>query len=93
MTSVTNISEMDKSMKVWIIVRCRIAIMFGALLSACQVADAQRDFVSFERIILDEQMLGGYGVEVADVDSDGLTDIIALATNPAQLIWYKNPGW
>jgi len=93
MTSVTNISEMDKSMKVWIIVRCRIAIMFGALLAACQVADAQRDFVSFERIILDEQMLGGYGVEVADVDSDGLTDIIALATNPAQLIWYKNPGW
>ncbi|SVE30944.1 uncharacterized protein METZ01_LOCUS483798, partial [marine metagenome] len=52
--------------------------MFGALLAACQVADAQRDFVSFERIVLDDQMLGGYGVEVADVDRDGLADVIAL---------------
>ena len=83
MTGETKISEMDKSMKVWIVVRFRIAIMFGALLAACQVADAQREFVSFERIILDEQMLGGYGVEVADVDSDGLTDICLLYTSPS----------
>ena len=84
---------MDNSSKIWIIVRFRVAIMFGALLTACQVADAQRDFISFERIVLDDQMLGGYGVEVADVDRDGLADVIALATNPAQLNWYKNPGW
>ena len=84
---------MDSSRKIWIIVRFRVTILFGALLAACQVADAQRDFVSFERIVLDDQMLGGYGVEVADVDRDGLADVIALATNPAQLNWYKNPGW
>ena len=84
---------MDNSRKIWIIVRFRVTIMFSALLAACQVADAQCDFVSFERIVLDDQMPGGYGVEVADVDRDGLVDVIALATNPAQLNWYKNPGW
>jgi len=68
-------------------------LLFSGLFTACQVADAQRGFVDFEKFTLDESMRGGYGVEVADVDGDGLTDIIALATNPAQFAWYKNPGW
>jgi hypothetical protein len=68
-------------------------ILFAGLLTACQVADAQRGFVGFDKTVLDEDMRGGYGVEVADVDGDGRSDIIALATNPAQLVWYRNPGW
>jgi len=68
-------------------------VLFTGLLSACQVADAQRGFVEFEKTTLDSSMRGGYGVEVADVDNDGLTDVIALATNPAQFVWYRNPGW
>lgn len=71
----------------------RCTILFAGLLSACQIADAQRSFVSFDKVTIDEEMRGGYGVEVADMDGDGLTDIIALATNPAQFVWYKNPGW
>jgi len=70
-----------------------IVMLFAGLLTACQVADAQRGFVDFEKNTLDESMRGGYGVEVADVDGDGLTDIVALSTNPAQFAWYKNPGW
>ncbi len=71
----------------------RCTILFTGLLTACQIADAQRSFVSFEKVTLDEEMRGGYGVEVADMDGDGLTDIVALATNPAQFVWYKNPTW
>jgi len=59
------------------------------VLNACQSADAQR----FERIVVDEKMAGGYGLEVADIDGDGLLDIVALATNPAQFVWYRNPSW
>lgn len=59
------------------------------MLAACQSADSLR----FERLVLDEQMAGGYGLEVADIDGDGLLDIVALATNPAQFVWYRNPSW
>lgn len=71
----------------------QLTLLFTGLLTACQVADAQRGFVDFNKFTLDEEMRGGYGVEVADVDGDGLLDIIALATNPAQFAWYKNPDW
>jgi len=79
-----------------LLLRAKLIILFSCLLTACQIADAQRssaNFVSFEKFTLDEAMSAGYGVEVADIDGDGLADIIALATNPAQLAWYKNPGW
>lgn len=71
----------------------KLALLFSGLFTACQVADAQRGFVNFEKFTLDESMQGGYGVEIADVDGDGRLDIIALATNPAQLAWYRNPDW
>ncbi|MCB1669570.1 MAG: VCBS repeat-containing protein [Gammaproteobacteria bacterium] len=71
----------------------RLFILFGSLLTACQIADAQRGFVSFTRITLDDTMQGGYGVEIADIDTDGLPDIVALSTNPGRFVWYKNPSW
>lgn len=77
--------------------RVRFQALFVLLLAgfqaACQVADAQRGFVSFQKTTLDTGMRGGYGVEIADIDGDGLLDILALATNPAQFVWYKNPDW
>ena len=63
------------------------------LLTACQVADAQRGFVTFSKYTLDETMVGGYGVDIADVDGDGLLDIVALATSSGRFGWYKNPSW
>ncbi len=74
-------------------VKFKIALIFSSLLTACQAVDAQRGFVDFEKHTLDEQMQGGYGVELADLDGDGLVDVVALATNPAQFVWYKNPSW
>ncbi len=87
---------MRKSNRAGIIVKLKLVILFSGLLTACQVADAQRqsaDFVSFEKFILDDAMGGGSGVVLADVDGDDLTDIVAFSNNPAQFAWYKNPTW
>lgn len=43
--------------------------------------------------LIDGQFKGGYQVSVADVDTDGKPDVIALSTLPSQLVWYKNPSW
>ena len=36
---------------------------------------------------------GGYQVIAADVNGDGKPDLIALASNMPELVWYENPGW
>ena len=61
----------------------------SALLAACQATGVPH----YERTTLDESIQGGYGLTVADIDGDGRQDIVALATNPAQFVWYRNPGW
>ncbi|MFM1895303.1 MAG: hypothetical protein RLZZ385_377 [Pseudomonadota bacterium] len=73
----------------------KLTLLFTCLLTACQIADAQRSggFVGFSRTIVDDAMSGGYGVDSADIDGDGLPDIVALSTNPARFVWYRNPDW
>lgn len=61
----------------------------SVLLAACQATGVPH----YERITLDESIQGGYGLTVADIDGDGRQDLVALATNPAQFVWYRNPGW
>jgi hypothetical protein len=36
---------------------------------------------------------GGYQVVAADVNGDGKPDLIALASNLPELVWYENPTW
>ena len=36
---------------------------------------------------------GGYQVVAADVNADGRTDLIALASRLTELLWFENPGW
>ena len=38
-------------------------------------------------------MRGGYQVVIADLNKDGKPDILALASNIPELVWYENPGW
>jgi hypothetical protein len=70
----------------WVLILC-------CALINCQTVDAQRDALNFEKIILDDLLQGGYGVELADIDGDSLLDVVALSTSPARLVWYKNPRW
>ncbi|HTT62756.1 MAG TPA: VCBS repeat-containing protein [Bryobacteraceae bacterium] len=36
---------------------------------------------------------GGYQVVAADMNHDGKTDLIALASGMTELVWFENPGW
>src|SRR5471030_3506481 len=36
---------------------------------------------------------GGYQVVIADLNKDGKPDIIALASNVPELVWFENPTW
>ena len=54
---------------------------------------AQNDIPEFERQVLESEIQGGYGVDIADIDGDGMLDVIAWATSSGQLSWYRNPDW
>ena len=68
-------------------VGCTVAALCMAAGSAAQ------DLPGFDRQVLDEEFQGGYGVDFADIDGDGRTDLVAWATNPGQLAWFRNPDW
>ncbi|HYK91246.1 MAG TPA: FG-GAP-like repeat-containing protein [Acidobacteriota bacterium] len=36
---------------------------------------------------------GGYQVVAADLNRDGRPDLIALASDMPELVWFENPGW
>ncbi len=38
-------------------------------------------------------LAGGYQVVASDLNRDGKPDLIALASDMSELIWYENPGW
>jgi len=35
----------------------------------------------------------GYSMCIADIDHDGLLDVVALSSSSAGLVWFKNPSW
>lgn len=47
----------------------------------------------FEKHVIDSEFANGYQVSTADLDRDGDLDVIALSTQPSQLVWYRNPDW
>ena len=66
----------------------------GALAAICAAAGAAAQGPpEFDRQVADTEFRGGYGLDFADIDSDGRTDIVAWATNPGQLVWFRNPDW
>ncbi len=52
-----------------------------------------QDLPEFEHLPLDDQFTSGVGIDIADIDGDGLPDVIAWASSPGQLVWYRNPDW
>ena len=44
--------------------------------------------------IIATDLRGGYHVTAADLNKDGKTDLLAVATGPkVDLVWFENPGW
>ena len=35
----------------------------------------------------------GYSMVIADIDHDGMPDVVALSSGSAGLVWFKNPSW
>ena len=60
---------------------------------AGDVAKALQPGAFFRKHVIDPDFSNGYQVSAADVDSDGDVDVIALSTEPSQLVWYRNPSW
>lgn len=48
---------------------------------------------TFEKHVIDPEFANGYQVGATDVDRDGDLDVIALSTDPSQLVWYRNSEW
>jgi hypothetical protein len=57
------------------------------------VTSVRADLPEFEPQVIDDAVceVACYAVAVADVDEDGLEDIVAV--NERQVHWYKNPDW
>lgn len=66
----------------------RVVLLFFALSGALVCAD-----IRFEERLLAGDLKGGYQVTAFDVNRDGRTDLIALASGMEDLVWFENPGW
>jgi aldos-2-ulose dehydratase/isomerase family protein len=47
----------------------------------------------FEKQVLATDLAGGYQVIACDVNGDGKLDLIALASDIPDLVWFENPTW
>jgi len=65
------------------------AVAFG-IAAAPAAQDDAAPFIAHE---IAAGLRGGYQTVVADLNKDGKPDIIALASNVPDLLWFENPGW
>src|SRR5450759_572491 len=70
-----------------------IAIVMAASRLLPISAQAPAGTVEFVAHTIGTELRGGYQVVIADLNKDGKPDIIALASNVPELVWYENPGW
>ena len=49
--------------------------------------------IQFVEHTIGNGLAGGYQVVVADLNRDGTRDVIAVASDRNELLWYENPGW
>ena len=49
--------------------------------------------IQFREHTIAEDLKGAYQVVAVDLNKDGRPDLIALASNLSELVWFENPGW
>jgi len=49
--------------------------------------------LDFSQQTIATDLAGGYQVVACDLNHDGKPDLIALASNMTDLVWFENPGW
>jgi hypothetical protein len=54
---------------------------------------AAANSMHFEERVLADDLAGGYQVVACDVNGDGKLDLIALASDMTDLVWFENPSW
>src|SRR5665811_400764 len=65
----------------------------AVLLSFAGGAMSSAPLPKFRERTIATDLKGGYQVVAADLNGDGKPDLIALASNMPELVWYENPGW
>lgn len=63
------------------------------LLAAIVTIMARTHSIHFEEQTLATDLRGGYQVVACDVNGDGKLDLIALASDMPDLVWFENPTW
>ena len=71
-----------------------LSLAMALLVSSCSSTEETRSTapVTFQAHDIAEYR-GGYAVEVADFNSDGLLDVVANSTGNPELVWHENPTW
>lgn len=69
------------------------ALAAAVVLLTAMTPTAQSDGVSFTAHEIATGLRGGYQSVIVDLNKDGKPDIIALASNVPELLWFENPGW
>lgn len=67
-----------------------ILLLFGLAVGAMSAADTA---VQFREHVIATDLKGAYQVVAVDLNRDGRPDLIALASNLTELVWFENPGW
>lgn len=63
------------------------------LLLAAAAAVGADPMLQFREHTIAEDLPGAYQVLPADLNRDGRPDLIALASNMRELVWFENPAW
>jgi hypothetical protein len=63
-----------------------INLAIGAMLAAEPAAQ-------FREHVIATDLKGAYQVVAVDLNKDGRLDLIGLASNLTELVWFENPGW
>ena len=71
-----------------------LSMVMALMMGSCSATEEPRSTapVTFQAHDIAEYR-GGYAVEVADFNSDGLLDVVANSTGNPELVWHENPTW